>query len=202
MKPNKSFLILLFAAAFAACNSNETASGNDSDTVTTTGAGGTMMDTSTAMDTSAATMSTLSEDDREFMIDAAKGGLMEVEAGRMAQEKATSQKVKDLATMIVNDHTQANQELKSLASSKNVMLPDSLDRDKKEHLESMRKMGGKEFDKHYISMMKEDHREDINDFEKASNKASDADVKAFASKTLPVLRKHKDSVDAASKALK
>jgi putative membrane protein len=197
MKQNKSYLILLFFAAFlAACNSNNNASVNGDDTTSATTTDGTMADTAST------TTGALSESDREFMLEAAKGGLMEVEAGKMAQEKATNQRIKDFGAMMVRDHSQANQELKSLASSKNVMLPDTLDEDMREHMESMRKMGGKEFDKHYIDMMKDDHKDDINKFENASNNASDPDVKAFATKTLPVLRMHRDSVDALSAGMK
>jgi putative membrane protein len=194
MKQNKSYLILfLFAACLTACNNNESTSGNDSDTITTDG---------TMTDTTSTATGTLSESDRDFVLEAAKGGLMEVEAGRMAQEKATSQRIKDFGAMMVRDHSQANQELKSLASSRNVLLPDTLDADMKEHMESMRKMSGKEFDKHYIDMMKDDHKDDISKFEKASNNATDADVKAFAAKTLPVLRTHRDSVEAISNGMK
>ena len=193
MKQNKVYLILiLFAAFLAACN-NASDTSEDTDTAATTD--GTMADTSSAA------MGTLSEADRDFMLEAAKGGMMEVEAGRMAQEKATNKRVKELADMMVRDHTQANQELKSLATSKNVMLPDSLDTDMKEHLESMRKMKGKDFDDHYISMMKDDHKDDIDKFEKAANNVTDADVKAFAAKTLPVLRTHRDSVESVSKSV-
>jgi putative membrane protein len=193
MRQNKLYLILIFFTAFLAACNNASNTSEDTDTSATTD--GTMSDTSSTA------MGTLGQADKDFMLEAAKGGMMEVEAGRMAQEKATNKKVKELADMIVRDHTQANQELKSLATSKNVMLPDSLDTDMKEHLESMRKMKGKDFDKHYISMMKDDHKDDIDKFEKAANNVSDADVKAFAAKTLPVLRTHRDSVESVSKSV-
>ncbi len=60
-------------------------------------------------------------------------------------------------------------------------------------------MTGKAFDKHYIDMMMNDHNKDINAFEKASNNSKDADLKAWAAKTLPTLRMHKDTVQALSK---
>ena len=69
----------------------------------------------------------------------------------------------------------------------------------KSHLDEIRKLTGKAFDKHYINMMRNEHNKDISAFEKASNNCKDADLKAWAAKTLPTLRKHKDSVQALSK---
>jgi putative membrane protein len=61
-------------------------------------------------------------------------------------------------------------------------------------------MTGKSFDTHYISMMKDDHAKAISKFEKEAKNGKDADVKNWATKTLPVLKAHKDSIDAISKA--
>jgi putative membrane protein len=126
---------------------------------------------------------------------------MEVEAGNMAQQNANSQRVKDFAAMMVRDHSQANNELKSLASSRNMMLPDSMMKKHKDHITAMSKMTGKSLDKHYMSMMLNDHKKDVSNFEKASNSAADADLKAFAAKTLPVLKMHLDSAQAINKKM-
>ncbi|HEX2535631.1 MAG TPA: DUF4142 domain-containing protein [Chitinophagaceae bacterium] len=138
----------------------------------------------------------LGDADREFVTKAASGGMMEVELGRMAGEKAANARVKAFGEMMVRDHSKANDELKTLAASRNIVLPDSLLAEHKEHVEAMRKMTGKAFDNHYMEMMVKDHNEDISNFEKASNNAADADLKAFATKTLPVLRMHRDSAQA------
>jgi putative membrane protein len=137
--------------------------------------------------------------DQAFVLKAASGGVMEVEAGRIAQENASSQRVKDFGAMMVRDHGMANQELMSIASAKGMMIPqDSLMTVHQKHLDEMKKMKGAAFDKHYISMMKDGHNKDIAEFEKASTGATDADIKGFATKTLPTLRTHKDSVQAIS----
>ncbi len=71
------------------------------------------------------------EDDAKFVVEAANGGMSEVEFGKLAQQKATNAKVKEFAEMMVMDHTKANEELKALAKAKNVTLPDSLNADSK-----------------------------------------------------------------------
>lgn len=138
----------------------------------------------------------------DFAIEAANGGMMEVQAGKLAQEKATSQRVKAFAAMMVRDHSKANDELKGLAQSKNIALPDSVVGDHRDHIEKMSKMSGKDFDEHYIDMMVDDHNDDVDKFEKAANNLSDPDLKAWATNTLPTLRAHQDSAKALKEAMK
>ena len=126
----------------------------------------------------------------KFMVEAASGGQMEVELGNLAKEKATNQSVKDFGAMMVTDHSKANDELKSLAATKNVTLPMSPEGEHQEHINDLKNKTGSEFDKDYIDMMVKDHKEDVDKFEDMAKNSDNADVKAFASKTLPVLKKH------------
>ena len=72
----------------------------------------------------------------------------------------------------------------------------------REHIDMLKKKTGKEFDRAYMGMMVTDHNEDVNKFQVTSNNAADADVKAFATKTLPVLRGHLDSAKAINNIIK
>ena len=138
----------------------------------------------------------------DFAVNAANGGMMEVELGKIAQEKGVSQRVKDFGAMMVRDHGKANDELKALAGSKNITLPDSVGSDHHDHIVDMSKKTGKDFDKAYIDMMVSDHKDDIDMFEKASNNLTDPELKTFASTTLPTLRAHQDSAKAIQEGLK
>jgi putative membrane protein len=131
-----------------------------------------------------------------FITKAASGGMMEVQLGQLAQQQAQSQRVKDYGAMMVRDHGKANDELKSLASTKNVILSDSLTAEHKRHVTNLQSKKGTAFDKAYMSMMVQDHQKDIKEFEKASNELPDAEVKGFATRTLPVLKTHLDSATA------
>ncbi|MBS1600142.1 MAG: DUF4142 domain-containing protein [Bacteroidetes bacterium] len=138
------------------------------------------------------------KDASDFAVKAADGGMMEVEAGKLAQEKGVSKRVKNFGAMMVKDHTAANDQLKSIASSLNVALPDSLGNDAKDEIAKLSKKQGKDFDKAYVDMMLDDHEKDVTEFRKAADNLSDSSIKEFARKTLPVLETHLDSIRAIS----
>lgn len=138
----------------------------------------------------------------EFAVKAANGGMLEVQMGKLAQEKAQNPRVKAFATMMVNDHTKANDELKDLAVKKNIALPAELSTASKDHIDKLSKKSGKDFDKDYMDMMVNDHDEDVKEFDKAAANLEDMDLKSWASKTLPTLRTHQDSAKAIKAALK
>ena len=152
--------------------------------------------------TTAANRLPLSTQDSTFVMKAAMGGMMEVEAGNVAQQNAANGRVKAFGTMMVNDHNKANSELMSMVSGRGATPPTALPADMQKHMEEMRKMTGKAFDKHYMSMMVNDHQKTIADFQKQANGGSDPELKAWAAKTLPVLLMHRDSATAINKAIK
>lgn len=135
-------------------------------------------------------MANMTSQDRNFIMDAAMGGMMEVELGRIAAQQGTSDAVKQFGQRMVDDHGKANTELMSLASSKGITLPTELDAKHKEHVTKLSGMTGADFDREYVKMMVSDHVKDVSEFEKQSTRGTDADLKAFASKTLPTLQEH------------
>src|SRR4051812_17187295 len=130
----------------------------------------------------------LSNDDKNFIMEAGKGGMMEVEMGKTAQQKGQSADVKRIGSMMVADHTKANNELMGLAQQKGVKLGKA---------GNAHKMNDADFDKEYLSMMVQDHQKDIAAFQKEAKSGTDPDVKSWASKTLPTLQKHLKEVQKA-----
>jgi putative membrane protein len=130
------------------------------------------------------------EDDSEFMTFAADAGMTEVEAGKAAQAKTTNAKVKAFAADMIKDHTAAGNDLKSLAANKNITLPTAISEDHQKAISEVGAKTGVDFDKAYVDMMVDDHQKVVDKFEDASKNAKDADVKAFATKTLPTLQAH------------
>jgi putative membrane protein len=128
--------------------------------------------------------------DRDFINQAAQGGMMEVAAGKLAAQRAMDPTVKAFGRKMVTDHSAANDMLKSLAASKNVPLPESVSEEEHAALGKLEGLNGTEFDKTYSQMMVKDHVTDVGDFEKEVQKAKDPDVKSFAEQTLPTLRHH------------
>ena len=128
--------------------------------------------------------------DKAFAQKAAVGGMAEVEMGKLAQQKAASEQVKQFGSRMVADHSKANDELKQIASSKGLTLPGELDAKHKAKMAKMQKLSGAAFDRAYMDDMLADHKHDVADFQKEASSGRDADLKGFASKTLPTLQDH------------
>jgi putative membrane protein len=136
-----------------------------------------------------------------FLTEAAGGGMMEVTLGQVAQQNAQDPRVKAFGAMMVADHTKANNDLKAIATPKHFALPAALPEKHQHHVEKLSKKQGRDFDKAYMSMMLDDHQQDIKAFSKAAENGSDTTVQSFAKRTLPVLIKHLDSARAINRAL-
>ncbi|MDQ6889570.1 MAG: DUF4142 domain-containing protein [Bacteroidota bacterium] len=200
-----AFILFTGACLFSACNGNnsKTESSTTSDSmvnnsnVMDTSATGSKMDTmNNKMDTMKSNTGTAMVDQKakDFVKDAATGGMMEVELGKMAEGKGKSQQVKDFGKMMVDDHSKANDELKNIATKKNIDVPPSLTDDQRKDVDKLSKKTGADFDKAYVDMMVEDHKKDVAAFKKASGNLNDNDLKTFATTTLPTLQKHLDAI--------
>jgi putative membrane protein len=132
----------------------------------------------------------VSDADKKFMMEAASGGMFEVEAGKVAAQKASAEDVKKFGQRMVDDHSKANEELMQLANSKGVTPPKEMNKAHKEKLDKLSKKSGKDFDKAYMDEMVKDHTKDVSAFKKEAKDGKDPDVKAWASKTLPTLEDH------------
>jgi putative membrane protein len=132
----------------------------------------------------------LAAGDNTFVMKAAEGGMAEVKLGTLAKEKASDPAVKSFGQQMVDDHSKANDELKTVASSKGITLPTDVSAKDKAEYDRLSKLSGAEFDKAYMRLMVSDHRTDVNEFQKESQHGTDSDVKAFAAKTLPTLQHH------------
>lgn len=191
-----SLFIMSGAIAFAACQGTGDGTPGDGDSLSAIerGPDNTRVDdntdtTSGAMDSRTGMEGTLDNNTRDFVVEAASAGMMEVELGQLAQQKATNQRVKDFAAMMVRDHGKANEELKAAVSGK-TNIPASLTDKHQRHINDLRDKSGADFDKAYMKMMVDDHEADIKKFENISKETNDPAVRDFASKTLPTLRQH------------
>lgn len=137
-----------------------------------------------------------SNPDASFYKNAAEGGIAEVNAGRLAQDKGNSQQVKDFGAMMVKDHSAANEKLQALASSKNVTLPTSASVAQMATKAKLDVLSGGMFDKSYVKGQISAHRQTIALFRKEISSGQDADAKAFAVATLPTVRAHLKAINA------
>ena len=130
------------------------------------------------------------DDDTEFAVAAADGSMFEVQLGQLALTKASSPKVKEFAQSMVDDHTKANEELKTLAQTKNITLPSTISEEKQKDYDKLAEKSGADFDKAYSEFMVKDHKDDVDQFKKAAEKCEDAEIKSWAAEKLPVLESH------------
>lgn len=137
-----------------------------------------------------------------FMEDAARGGMMEVALGKLAEQKAHVQRIQDFAHMIVYDHSHANGGLRAAASGLNVKLPDSLDAAAGQQKDRLSAMKGTDFDRSYMQLMVKDHQKDIQEFRDMLPRIKHTALKHWVSSSLPMLEKHLDSARAINDWLK
>src|SRR6185437_1039946 len=135
-------------------------------------------------------MAQLSPADRTFATKAAEGGQAEVALGRLAAEKAGSPQVRQFGQQMVTDHSQANQELQSIAKQQNLTLPTKPDAASTATEQRLQASSGTAFDSAYARDMVQDHQQDVADFQKEASSGQDPALKAFAQKYLPVLQHH------------
>lgn len=128
--------------------------------------------------------------DRRFVQSAAMGGMAEVELGRLAQDKASSDEVKAFGARMVEDHGKANETLKGIAASQGAEVPASLDRKHRATVEKLGKLSGAEFDRAYMKQMVADHEKTVGDFKAQAEAGKNAPLKDFAATALPTLQAH------------
>lgn len=169
------------AAATSACapNNNEQAANPDQPDAT--------LQSDQTVAQSRSTISTL---DRQFASQAAEAGLAEVQMGQLAVERASNDEVKEYAQEMIQEHTQANNELKQLAAQKGITLPQTLNQQHQTAKANLSNLSGEAFDRAYMDLMKQDHAKVVSLFQQQANQGQDLDLKNWAAKTLPNLQEH------------
>ena len=132
----------------------------------------------------------IEQKDSTFATQAAGGGIAEVKLGELAQQKGTTSAVTEFGKRMVTDHSNANDQLKGVASRDNITLPTTMDSKDQAEYNKLSKLSGTEFDKAYAKDMVQDHEKDIAAFKKEANDGQNPDVKNFAQQTLPTLQSH------------
>ncbi|HEY9533644.1 MAG TPA: DUF4142 domain-containing protein [Mucilaginibacter sp.] len=188
-----TYVVMIAAAGmvFQACHSN-------TDSTSAADSANAVKDTTTNGSTGIGVVA----DDAKFAVDAANGGMTEVELSKLAAAKAINADVKAFANMMITDHGKANEELKGIAATKNITLPDSVNADSKSAIEDLSNKSGADFDKAYVDKMVSDHKSTVDMFESASKNLKDPDLKAFVDKTLPVIKGHLDHINRIQSSMK
>lgn len=133
----------------------------------------------------------VSKDDMQMMGDMANANLAEIETGKLALEKSQTPEVKKFAQQMIDDHTQAQADLRKLAQSKGVDLPNKPDKKHQAMAEKMQDKSGEEFDRMYLKQVGvNDHQKTLKLLQKVQKNANDPELKALAAKTKPIVEQH------------
>ena len=189
-------LIVLFLAMIGCGNPRESSSntGVEKSSLPTPAANASAVPASNISNANAANNTMTQEE--SFWTIAADGGMAEVEMSKLASQKAQNAEVKKFAQMMVADHTKANIELKSIAAKNKIELPTEIGPRHRSTIDELNRLNGPDFDREYVQAMVDDHEADVQLFEDQAEDDADPQAKAFAAKTLPVLRKHLEAIKA------
>ncbi|WP_461790964.1 DUF4142 domain-containing protein [Pedobacter sp.] len=191
----RNLLFFLYSVAFTvmiACNSQPKDAKELADSVNAT------KDTTT----NSGDIITVRENEAEFATNAADAGLAEINFANLAISKTSNADIKTYANMMLKDHGAANDELMALAKSKNISLPVSMSSEHQKTRNELAEKSGTDFDKLYLDVMEKDHVKVLAFMEHEAREGTDPDLKAFASKTVPVINAHLNAVRKIKEKLK
>lgn len=142
------------------------------------------------------------EKDADFVANTVASNYGEIKFAQLATQNSSNPEVKKIAGMLVTDHTKTLNELKAFASTKAISVPVEEDDEARRKTERFSDEAGKDFDKKWCREMVDRHDETINKFEKRLEKTEDADLKAWINQTLPVLKSHREALQACHDKIK
>jgi putative membrane protein len=142
----------------------------------------------------------MSSADKQFMIMAARTDMIEAHEGQIAEQQADKAEVKDLAKMLVQDHTDAYVHLSALAARTGVTIPKGIDAAKDRSIEQLAHAKGAGFDRLFTRDEVADHKQALAAFKRESMRGKDSDVKAYATSMIPVLEKHLQEAEQCAKS--
>ncbi len=179
-------LVPMIALALGSCGGS-----SNKDAVETADSINTNADTSTSR---MGDSTGIAEADSKFATEAANAGMAEIALSDLALKKATNADVKAFAQQMITDHKAAAEKLKALATAKNITLPAVTGEEEQKTAADLQTKAGAEFDKAYVDIMVKDHDKAVSLFEDGSKNCVDADLKAFATETLPTLKAHQEHI--------
>jgi putative membrane protein len=181
-------LIVLAAGCWRETVDKDMAAATETTATTATETSGTLSATTTG--STGGSVSAMSPDDKEFVIQAASSNLAEVTLSELAFTRSEDATVKAFSQRMLNDHGRANEELQKIAAVKGLALPTGLDQDRQKGVDSLRGQPAAQFNRAYAAQMVTDHEKAVAMFQSAETAVQDPDVRGWVVKTLPTLREH------------
>lgn len=130
------------------------------------------------------------DEDSQFAMNTAESNATEIELGKLAAEKASTEELKSFGQKMAEDHAKVNEELKAIAGKKGIQLPPDMGMKNEAIKKQLATLSGSDFDKAYTRLTMSGHRHDIEEFKKESQAGKDPQWKNFATNNLPMLEEH------------
>jgi putative membrane protein len=179
-KTSRRLMLLIATSCLFACNSaNEHNTGGDSVHY--------IHDDTVSVDTS---LRATNFDDTAFIKSAARYLLEDKEKAELVKRNAHSEDIKEFGMRILNDHAIALQQLENLAIVSGIKLPKAINGQRSEQIKKWTTLKGKAFDHVYMENLVGFHEEMYQAFKQAALSATDGEIRSFAVKNEPVLKKH------------
>jgi putative membrane protein len=140
--------------------------------------------------TAAAPGADLSSDEKGFLENAAEGNNAEIALANLALKKTSRADIEALARRVITDHQKATEQLKTIAAGKNVDMPAGMGLKYKAEQARLTLLEGQDFEEAYVSTIRDNHRLNLEAYQKEIKYGADADLKKFASMTIPILKQH------------
>lgn len=128
--------------------------------------------------------------DHEFIAEAVRDGLTEVELGRLGAVQAFDERIRKLARSLMEEHEKANRELVRIAKQKRLAIPTEMDPERRSVIDDLKGLSDEEFQQAYVKALVKDHQRSISIFQQESQTGRDEEVRDFAGRLLPVLTGH------------
>ena len=139
--------------------------------------------------------------DQGFVTQAISSGKAEIALGKMAQGRSGNVNIKEYGATMVRDHSAANTELTALAKAKDLNLPDSTSSEQDQRENAFESMLPAEFDRKYLEAMVSDHAQAMALFQQEADAGADKELRDFAARTLPAIKKHFEKAKALQSTL-
>ncbi len=144
----------------------------------------------------------LSRADERLMMQLAQANIAEINAGKLAEQKSNNDQVKSFAKKMVDDHTKALDDLKQIASSRGVTLPTEPDRQQMAMENKLSALSGEKFDSQYIAQSgNRAHRDTHRLLQRVRNRATDPELKSYATQVIATVESHQQLARDTSKNL-
>ncbi len=131
----------------------------------------------------------------EVLTETASLNMMNMELSRIAEERAVTPEVKQLAQEIAESHREINQELEALAQKEPIVLPEQMSSEHQDKINDVVDNQGIDFDKEYVNEIKNIHQDKIDEYENLARETDNPEIREFALSTLPKLRMHHEKAE-------